>query len=140
MSGNEDYRHGDASIGELLLQLEPVGSGEAHVEDEAHGCVLRQALPEVLRRAHGHDGITDGAQEPGDGVADVVVIIQHVDDRLPCGTRGGNHPFHAVSDITGRSETLETAETYERERSRHKVPDSVATKTIVGCGGARALR
>jgi hypothetical protein len=82
VAGNEDDRNMHVGPGEFFLQFQSAQPGHAHVEHHAAGRVGNGALEKLPGRRKKNDFESDGVQEPLDGGADVVVVVDDNDSRV----------------------------------------------------------
>ena len=82
MSGHDDDRQVVAPIRQLLLEVQTAQTRHAYVEDEARRSVGRIAGEEFRRRGERLDVEPDGADQPLQGLAHIVVVIDDENRRF----------------------------------------------------------
>src|SRR3569623_3077155 len=89
VAGDDDDGHLHMAGRKVFLQLQAAHVWHAHVEHDAAGGVVAESGEKLLCRFIGFDGKTDGLDQPAQGLAHRLIVVDHVGDRL----RARRHKF-----------------------------------------------
>jgi len=92
-AGEEDDRHTNTRLVHLPLQLQPVHTRHADIQNNASGYFARVGVQELIRRCKSLDGHTDSLNQAGKPLPDRNIVIYQKDclARVSSLSRPGRH-------------------------------------------------